>query len=66
MKISLKIEFQRVYLSAKCGNLKIFKEILEYDVDIEIVMVDGRNSLHIAAFYDRPFICEYILENRKD
>lgn len=27
---------------------------------------DGRNSLHIAAFYGSPYICKYILENHKD
>lgn len=46
--------------------MKIFKEILEYIVDIETVTADGRNSLHIAAFYGSPSICKYILENRKD
>lgn len=58
--------FNSLHLSAQCGNLKIFKEILEYNVDIETVTVDGRNSLHIAAFYGSPSICKYILENHKD
>lgn len=58
--------FNSLQLSAKCGNLKIFKEILKYNVDIEKVTTDGRNSLHIAAFYGSPSICKYILENRED
>lgn len=58
--------FNSLHLSAKCGNLKIFKEILKCNVDIETVTTDGRNSLHIAAFYGSPSICKYILENRKD
>lgn len=58
--------FNSLHLSAQCGNLKIFKEILEYNVDIETVTVDGRNSLHIAAFYGSPSVCKYILENRED
>lgn len=58
--------FNSLHISAKCGNLKIFKEILECHVDIESLTADGRNSLHIAAFYGSLSICKYILENRKD
>lgn len=58
--------FNSLHLSAKCGNLKIFKDILKYNVDIETVTTDGRNSLQIAAFNGSPSICKYILENRKD
>lgn len=58
--------FNFLYFFVKCGNLKIFKEIFEYKVDIEIVIVDGWNSLYIVVFYGSFFICKYILENCKD
>lgn len=55
-----------LHLSAKSGNLNIFKQILKLNVNIETLTTDGRNSLHIAAFCGSPSICTYILDCRKD
>lgn len=58
--------FNTLHLSAKCGNFKIFKEIVKMNVDIKSLTSDGRNSLHIAAFYGSHSICKYILEQNSD
>lgn len=58
--------FSSLHISAKCGNLNIFKQLLKFNVDIESLTADGRNILHIAALNGSYSICKYILENRKD
>lgn len=53
--------FNSLHLSAKNGNIKIFRSILKHGVEITTPTSDKRNVLHIGAFYGNHSICKYIL-----
>lgn len=58
--------FNPLHIAAKEGNLDAFKTIYEACDDITSTTTDGRNILHIAAYYRNSDICEYILIEKKE
>lgn len=53
--------FNPLHIAAKEDNLDAFKTIYEACDNITSTTTDGRNILHIAAYYGKYDICEYIL-----
>lgn len=58
--------FNRLHLAAKEDNLDLFKATYESFDDVTSTTTDGRNILHIAAFYGNYDICEFILNKKKE
>lgn len=58
--------FNPLHIAAKEGNLDAFKTTYEACNDITSTTTDGRNILHIASYYGKHDICEYILTKKKE
>lgn len=58
--------FNPLHIAAKEDNLDAFKTIYEACDNITSTTTDGRNILHIAAYYGKYDICEYILTEKKE
>lgn len=58
-------DFNALHIAAKVGNYDEFKKEFSCVENRDLRTRDGRNCLHIAAYFGHLNICEYILRENK-
>jgi len=51
-----------LHVACRSGSLQVVEELLNWGSMIDIADIAGWTPLHIAAFYQRPYICHILLK----
>ena len=57
--------FTALHFSIQSGSYELLRYLEDIGTDINLKVNDGRNCLHIAAFYGHLNICKYFVETHK-